>query len=204
MKRLLLFRSSSVGSCEITHRPKRAFVVLGLIVLSLILLGGFTGCVSKGSYDTVMAENTNLKARIPTLIYSSYQDSVQGLTLSYPATWNRSDTQQSIPFFVSPDGSTSVGVTQESLPQSMTSEVYFNALNQSLQAGGSALFSSRQTQVGDITGVQAVYLNKGFAQVFVVAVKGQTAWLLIETAKANTFIDWAQTFNEIGASFKVQ
>ncbi len=49
-----------------------------------------------------------------------------------------------------------------------------------------------------------MYLNKGLAQAFVVVVKGQTAWSLIETAKASEFIDWAHTFNEIAHSFTVQ
>ena len=175
-----------------------------ILVCLILLLAGSTGCVSKGSYDSIIAENTALKARIPTLVYNSYQDNTQGLTLSYPALWNRRDTQQTIPFFFSPEGSANVGVTRENLPQAMTSDVYFNALNQRLQAGGYTLFSSRQTQVGDIVGVEAVYLNKGLAQVFIVVVKDQTASLLIETAKSNEFIDWASTFNEIAHSFKVQ
>ncbi|MFH0768335.1 MAG: hypothetical protein V1932_02050 [Chloroflexota bacterium] len=205
MNHLLLSRVFSGGSSGSLPRMNKVFIVPGLILMGLILLlAAFTGCVPKGSYDSVMAENTALKARIPTIVYNSYQDNPQGLTLSYPALWNRSDTQQTIPFFVSPDGSANVGVTQESLPQAMTSDVYFNALNQRLQVGGYTLFGSRQMQVGDIAGVQAVYLNKGLAQVFVVVVKGQTAWLLIETAKANEFIDWAHTFNEIAYSFKVQ
>jgi hypothetical protein len=183
----------------------KVFVVPGLILLSLILLlASFTGCVSKGSYDSVIAENTTLKARIPTLDYNFYQSNELGMEFSYPATWVRQDTQQIVPFFVSPEGIVNVGVTREILPQAMTSDAYFAALNQHLQAQGYILCGMRQTQVGSASGLEAVYLNNGLLQVFVVVAKGQTAWSLIETAKADEFIDWAHTFNEIAHSFKVQ
>lgn len=190
-----------------------------LSVLSFIfLLAGLAGCGSNDAYNSVVAErdsarassatltteNTMLKARIPTLVYSSYHDIERGVELSYPATWVQRDTEQILPFFVSPEGTANVGVTRENLPQVMTTDAYFVALNERLQAEGYSLSGLRPTQVGSAGGLQAVYLNKGLAQVFVVVVKDQTAWSLIETAKADEFMDWAHTFNEIVRSFKVQ
>ncbi len=156
----------------------------GLITLSLSLLlfAGLIGCGSLGNY-----QSTDL-----------------GVEFSYPANWTRQDTQQIAPLFVSPDGVANVGVTKEILPQVMTTDAYFAALNQQLQTKGYILCGMRQTQVGNSNGIQAVYLNKGLFQVFSVVAKGQTAWSLIETAKAEQFIDWAQTFNEVTHSFKVQ
>jgi len=176
-------------------------VVLGLV---LLLITSLAGCVSKGSYDALKTENAALKARIPTLVYNAYQSNELGMGFSYPATWVRQDTQQIVPFYVSPDGIANVGVTREILPQVMTTDAYFAALNQQLQAQGYIICGMRQTQAGSTSGIQAVYLNKGLLQVFVVVAKGQTAWSLIETAKAEQFIDWAFTFNEIARSFKVQ
>ncbi len=178
----------------------KVFVVLGLI----FLLAGFAGCGSKDSNEALKTENAALKARIPTLDYKSYQSNELGVALSYPATWVRQDTQQIVPFFVSPQGTANVGVTREVLPQAVTTDAYFAALNQRLQAQGYILSGMRQTQVGSASGLQAVYLNKGLTQVFVVVAKDQTAWSLIQTAKADEFIDLAHTFNEIAHSFKVQ
>lgn len=155
----------------------------GLLALSLSLLlaAGLTGCGSLGNY----------------------RSNDLGVEFSYPANWVRQDTQQIAPLFVSPDGVANVGVTKEILPQVMTTEAYFAALNQQLQNKGYILCGMRQIQVENSTGIQAVYLNRGLFQVFTVVAKGQTAWSLIETAKAEQFIDWAQTFNEITHSFKL-
>lgn len=190
-----------------------------LSALSFIfLLAGLAGCGSEDAYNSVVAErdaarestatltteNTMLKARIPTLLYSSYQDIERGVELSYPAIWVRRDTEQLVPFFVSPKGAVNMGVTKEILPEAMTTDDYFDALNRRLQTEGYALSGLRQTQVGSASGLQAVYLNKRLVQVFVVVVKDQTAWSLIETANADEFIDWAHTFNEVARSFKVR
>ena len=201
MNHISRFRFFSGGSNRSAARIIKMLVILGLI---LLLITSLAGCVSKGSYDALNTENTTLKARIPTLDYNPYQSTELGMAFSYPATWVRQDTQQIVPFYVSPDGVANVGVTREILPQVMTSDAYFAALNQQLQAQGYILCGMRQTQAGSTSGIQAVYLNKGLLQVFVVVVKGQTAWSLIETAKAEQFIDWAFTFNEIAHSFKVQ
>ncbi len=185
-------------------RISKALVVPGLV---LLLVASLAGCSSNDGSAALKTENTALKARIPTLVYNSNQSNDLGVELSYPATWVRQDTQQIVPFFVSPEGIANVGVTRETLPQAMTTDAYFAALNQQLQAQGYILCGMRQTQAGSasgIQGIQAVYLNKGLLQVFVVVAKGQTAWSLIETAKAEQFIDWAHTFNEIAHSFKVQ
>jgi len=182
-------------------RISKALLVLGLV---LLLVAGLAGCTPKTSTEALTVENAALKARIPTLDYKSYQSNELGMAFSYPATWVRQDTQQIVPFFVSPQGTVNVGVTREILPQAMTTEAYFGALNQQLQAQGYILSGMRQMQVGSAGGLEAVYLNKGLTQVFVVVTKGQTAWTLIETAKADEFIDWAHTFNEIAHSFKVQ
>jgi len=192
------FQGDSSGSVT---RISKALVVLGLI---LLLVAGLAGCASKDSVTALKTENAALKARIPTLAYKSYQSNELGMTLSYPSTWVRQDTQQIVPFFVSPEGIANVGVTREILPQAMTTDAYFAAVNQRLQAEGYILSAMRQTPVGSANGLQAVYLNKGLTQVFVVVTKGQTAWSLIETAKSDEFIDWAHTFNEIAHSFKVQ
>jgi hypothetical protein len=158
-------------------------VILGLFALSLSLLlaASLIGCSSLGNY-----QNTDLE-----------------VGFSYPANWTRQDTQQIAPLFVSPDGVANVGVTKEILPQVMTTDAYFAALNQQLQTKGYILCGTRQTQMGNSSGIQAVYLNKGLIQVFTIVTKGQTAWSLIETTKAEGFMDWAQTFNEIVRSFKV-
>ncbi len=190
----------SWGSSGSVARISAALVVLGLV---LLLIAGLAGCSSKDGNEVLKAENAALKARIPTLVYKSYQSNDLGVELSYPATWVRQDTQQIVPFFVSPEGIANVGVTREILPQAMTTDAYFAALNQQLQAQGYILCGVRQTQAGSASGIQAVYLNRGLLQVFVVVAKGQTAWSLIETAKAEQFIDWAHTFNEIAHSFKV-
>ncbi len=192
------FHGDSRGSVA---RISKALVVLGFI---LLLVAGLAGCVSKASNEALKTENAALKARIPTIVYNSYQSNELGMELSYPPTWVRQDTQLVVPFFVSPQGTANVGVTREILPQAMTTDAYFDALNQRLQAQGYVLSGMRQMQVGSVSGLQAVYLNKGLFQVFVVVAKGQTAWSLIETAKAEEFIDWAHTFNEIAHSFKVQ
>ncbi len=191
------FRGDPSGSAA---RISKALVVMGLV---LLLVVGLAGCVSKASNEVLKTENAELKARIPTLVYKSYQSNELGVDLSYPATWVRQDTQQIIPFFKSPEGIANVGVTREILPQAMTTDAYFDALNRQLQAQGYILSSMRQTQVGSVSGLQAVYLNKGLTQVFVVVAKGTTAWSLIQTAKSDEFIDWAHTFNEIAHSFKV-
>ena len=214
MNRLLRFSFFSWGPSGSSRTMSKVLVVLGLI----FLFAGVAGCSSKDGNDKVVAErdaatksiaaltteNTTLKARIPTLLYNSYQNNERGVELSYPATWVQRDTQLIFPFFVSPDGVANVGVTKEILPQAMTTDAYFDALNRRLQAEGYILSGLRQTKVGSASGLQAVYLNKGLAQVFVVVVKDKTAWSLIETAKAYEFIDWAHTFNEIAHSFKVQ
>ena len=201
MNHLLRFRFFSLGSSGSVARISTALVVLGLI---LLLVGNLTGCSSNDASAALKTENSALKARIPTLVYNSYQSNELGMEFSYPATWVRQDTQQIVPFFISPEGIANIGVTKELLPQAMTSDAYFSALNQQLQAQGYILISVRQTQAGSASGLQAVYLNRGLLQVFVVVAKGQTAWSLIETAKADEFIDWAHTFNEIAHSFKVQ
>ena len=201
VKRLLCLRFFSWGANGPVARISKTLVVMGLV---LLLTAGIAGCVSKASNDALQTENAVLKARIPTIVYSSYQSDELGMAFSYPPTWVRQDTQQIVPFFVSPDSIANVGVTRELLPQAMTSDAYFAALNQQLQTQGYVLGGMRQTQVGTVSGVQAVYLNKGLIQVFIVVAKGQTAWSLIENAKAESFIDWAQTFNEIAHSFKVQ
>ena len=202
MNRPSHFESFSWGSSGSSRTMGKVLVVMGLIVL----LTGLAGCTSKekDSVTALKTENAALKVRIPTLDYKSYQSNERGVTLSYPATWVRQDTDQIIPFFVSPEGIANVGVTREILPQVMTADAYFSALNQRLQEEGYILLAVRQIQVGNTNGLQAVYLNKGLAQVFVVAVKGQTAWSLIETAKADEFMDRAHTFNEIAHSFKVE
>ena len=201
MNRLLRFRLVSWGlSGSVAHVSKR-LVVLSLV---LLLITGLAGCSSLGSTEALKTENAALKARIPTLVYNSYQSNDLEVGISYPATWVRQDTQQIVPFFVSPDGIANVGITKELLPQAMTTDDYFTALNQQLQAQGYILIGVRQTQAGSDSGLQAVYLNKGLLQVFVVVAKGQTALSLIETAKAEQFMDWAHTFNEIAHSFKVQ
>lgn len=130
-----------------------------LVALSLFLLLtiALTGCSSSGNYN-------------------SYKSSDLGVGFSYPANWVRQDTQQIAPLFVSPDGIANVGVTKEILPQVMTADDYFAALNQQLQAKGYILCSMRQIQVGNSNGIQAVYLNNGLFQVFTVVAKGQTAW----------------------------
>ena len=195
------FQGHSSGS---TARISKALIVLGL---ALLLAAGFAACSSKdskNSNEALKTENAALKERIPTLTYKSYQSNELGMELSYPATWVRQDTQQIVPFFVSPEGIANIGVTREILPQAMTSDAYFDALNQRLQSQGYILSGMRQTQVGSASGLQAVYLNKGLTQVFIVVAKGQTAWSLIETAKSDEFLDWAHTFNEVARSFKVQ
>ncbi len=192
------FQGDSSGSVA---RISKALVVLGL---ALLLVASLAGCASKDSTEALKTENAALKARIPTLVYKLYQSNELGMELSYPATWVRQDTQQIVPFFVSPEGVANVGVTREILPEAMTTDAYFAALNQRLQAQGYILSGMRQTPVGSASGIQAVYLNKGLTQVFVVVAKGQTAWTLIETAKSDEFIDRAHTFNEIAHSFKVQ
>lgn len=159
-------------------RVSEKLVALSLFLLLTVVL---TGC---GSWD-------------------NYRSNDLGVEFSYPTTWVRQDTQQIAPLFVSPEGIANVGVIKEILPQVMTTDAYFTALNQQLQAKGYILCSMRQIQVGNSSGIQAVYLNKGLFQVFLVVAKGQTAWSLIETAKAELFMDWAQTFNEIVDSFKV-
>jgi hypothetical protein len=194
LDRFLRLRLFPWGSSRSMARISAALVIMGIV---LLLIVGITGC---GSKDSIKA----LEARIPTLVYNTYQSNDLGVELSYPATWVRQDTQQIVPFFVSPDGIANIGVTKEILPQAMTTDAYFAALNQQLQARGYILCGYRQTQVGSASGIQAVYLNKGLLQVFVVVAKGQTAWSLIETAKAEQFIDWAHTYNEIAHSFKVQ
>ncbi len=203
MKSLSGSQNSQGVSGGTAARIGKALVVLGV---ALLLVAGLAGCTSasKDSTEALKTENAALKARIPTLDYKSYQSNELGMSLSYPATWVRQDTQQIVPFFLSPQGTVNVGVTREILPQAMTSDAYFDALNQRLQGQGYILSSMKETQVGSTSGLQAVYLNKGLTQVFVVVAKGQTAWSLIETAKADEFIDWAHTFNEIAHSFKVQ
>jgi hypothetical protein len=196
-----LLRLRFWGSSELMARISTALVVLGLVFL---LIAGFAGCVSKASNEVLKTENTALKARIPTLVYNSYQSNELGMEFAYPATWVRQDTKQIVPFFVSADGVANVGVTREILPQAMTTDAYFAALNKQLQAQGYILCGTRKTQAGSASGIQAVYLNKGLLQVFFVVAKGQTAWSLMETAKAEQFIDWAHTFNEVANSFKVQ
>ena len=167
-------------------------------------MASLIGCVSKTSNDALKAENTILKSRITTLDYNFYKSNDSSIEFSYPATWVRQDTSQIVPFFVSANGVANVGITKEILPQTMTSDVYFAALNKQLQSQGCILCGTRQISAGSNSGIQAVYLNKQLLQVFVVVAKGNTAWSLIETAKSDEFIDWAQTFSEIDHSFKVQ
>ena len=190
------------------HTMSRVFVVLGLIFLLVGLVGCSTALTdrdaSRRSIETLTAENTTLKSRIPTLAYHPYLSDERGVAFSYPVTWVRRDTEELVPLFVSPEGAANVGVTREVLPQAMTTNAYFDALNQRLQAHGYTLGGLRQMEVGSDSGLQAVYLSEGFVQVFVVVVKNQTAWSLIQTAKAQEFIDWAHTFGEIAHSFKVQ
>jgi hypothetical protein len=83
-----------------------------LVALSLFLLltAGLTGCGSLGNY----------------------QSNDLGVQFSYPANWVRQDTQQIAPLFASPEGIANVGVTKEILPQVMTTDAYFAALNQQL------------------------------------------------------------------------
>jgi hypothetical protein len=201
MNRLPHFGFSLFWLTKSVARFSRMLAIVGLMALLVVVL---VGCGSWGNTGALKTENAALKARIPTLVYNSFQSNDLGMEFSYPADWVRQDTPQIVPFFVRPDGIANVGVTIEALPQVMTADAYFAALNQQLQARDYILTSERKLQAGNVSGIQAVYLNNGLIQVFFVVTKGQTAWSLIETAKAEDFMDWAHTFNEITLSFKVQ
>lgn len=213
MNRLTSSRFKSDG---VLHGWPRAAGMAIVVLSSIVVLAGLTGCSSKADYDDLVAErdaakasnvtltteNAILRARTPA--FASYQDIDRKVELSYPTAWVRRDTQQIFPFFESPEGTVNAGVTSELLPQPMTTYAYFVALNERLEGEGYLLSGVRPIDLGDASGLQAVYMHNGLIQVFVVVVKEQTAWSLIQTTKADEFLDWAQTFNVIASSFSVK
>jgi hypothetical protein len=135
--------------------------------------------------------------------YQSYKDPGRGVSFSYPSKWQQRESQQLSPFFVWPDGDVSAGVTREAIAPGVTVRSHFATIDTRLRSAGYLELGDKEVQISGLPAVRAVYLNRGFVQVFYVVVSGDTAWSLILTCRSEDLIDWGPTFEAIANTLRV-
>lgn len=158
-------------------------------------------------------ESDGLKARIPTLTYTTYEDTQNGFTIPYPEKWSTTqpEAKETVAVFVGEGNLPRLDIARVDLVSPATASAYFDGLNKAVLAEGHyTLVTSKATSVAGLPAVKAQYLvqlggqsDLKLEQVFVVVVKGQTAWTVLFTGKAGDLMDWAHTLNEMIGSFNL-